>query len=43
MRAKIRSQLSEEHSMRRLIDTLKKQNYVSIRFDPAKKPVAIQP
>ncbi len=43
MRAKIRSQLSEEHSMRRLIDTLKKQNYVSIRFDPAKKSVAIQP
>ena len=43
MRAKIRSQLSEEKSMRRLIDSLKKQNYVSIRFDPAKKPVAVQP
>ena len=36
MRGRIRSQLSEERSMRRLIDTLKKQTYISIRYDPEK-------
>lgn len=36
MRDRIRSQLSEERSMRRLIDTLKKQTYVFVRYDPAK-------
>lgn len=36
MRERIRSQLSEERSMRRLIDTLRKQTYVSVRYDPAK-------
>jgi len=36
MRERIRSQLSEERSMRRLIDTLKKQTYISVRYDPAK-------
>jgi peptidyl-prolyl cis-trans isomerase SurA len=36
MRSRIRSQLSEERSMRRLIDTLKKQTYISIRYDPDK-------
>ena len=39
MRGKIRAQLSEERGMRRLIDSLKKQNYVSIRYDPAKQPI----
>ena len=43
MRARIRSQLSEERSMRRLIDTLKKQTYVSVRYDPAKVGAAIVP
>jgi len=36
MRDRIRTQLSEERSMRRLIDALKKQTYVSVRYDPAK-------
>jgi len=36
MRERIRSQLSEERSMRRLIDNLKKQTYISVRYDPAK-------
>lgn len=36
MRERIRSQLSEERSMRRLIDSLKKQTYISVRYDPAK-------
>ena len=36
MRERIRSQLSEERSMRRLIDMLKKQTYVSVRYDPTK-------
>ena len=34
MRERIRLQLSEERSMRRLIDTLKKQTYISVRYDP---------
>lgn len=36
MRNRIRSQLSEERSMRRFIDSLKKQTYISIRYDPDK-------
>jgi len=36
MRDRIRTQLSEERSMRRLIDALKQQTYVSVRYDPAK-------
>ena len=36
VRERLRSQLSEERSMRRLIDMLKKQTYVSVRYDPAK-------
>ena len=36
MRERIRSQLSEERSMRRLIDNLKKLTYISVRYDPAK-------
>ena len=36
-RDRIRDQLSEERKMRRLIDNLKKQTYVSIRYDPAKQ------
>ena len=36
MRERIRAQLSEERSMRRLIDSLKKQTYISVRYDPAK-------
>ncbi len=43
MRERIRSQLSEERSMRRLIDSLKKQTYISVRYDPAKAAAAIQP
>ncbi|MCC6242717.1 MAG: peptidylprolyl isomerase [Gemmatimonadaceae bacterium] len=43
MRERIRSQLSEERSMRRLIDTLKKQTYISVRYDPAKAAAAIVP
>jgi peptidyl-prolyl cis-trans isomerase SurA len=43
MRERIRSQLSEERSMRRLIDTLKKQTYISVRYDPAKAITAIVP
>ena len=43
MRERIRSQLSEERSMRRLIDTLKKQTYISVRYDPAKALAAIVP
>lgn len=35
-RDRIRDQLSEERKMRRLIDTLKKQTYVSVRYDPTK-------
>ncbi|MEN9507991.1 MAG: hypothetical protein RLZZ621_554 [Gemmatimonadota bacterium] len=37
VRDRIRSQLAEERKMRRLIDTLKKQTYVSVRYDPAKQ------
>ncbi len=37
VRDKIRAQLSEERSYRRLIDSLKKQNYVSMRYDPSKQ------
>ncbi|MBL0940984.1 MAG: peptidylprolyl isomerase [Gemmatimonadaceae bacterium] len=33
-RDRIRDQLSEERKMRRLIDSLKKQTYVSVRYDP---------
>ena len=40
MRERIRSQLSEERSMRRLIDNLKKQTYISVRYDPAKVAAA---
>jgi len=36
-RDRIREQLSEERKMRRLIDNLKKQTYVSVRYDPAKQ------
>ncbi len=36
MRSRIRSQLSEERSMRRLIDTLKKQTFVAVLYDPSK-------
>lgn len=34
MRERIREQLSQERSMRRLIDTLKKQTYVAVKYDP---------
>jgi peptidyl-prolyl cis-trans isomerase SurA len=34
VRDRIRAQLSEERSMRRLIDGLKKQTYVAIQWDP---------
>jgi peptidyl-prolyl cis-trans isomerase SurA len=37
------AQLSEERSMRRLIDTLKKQTYISVRYDPAKAGNTIVP
>jgi len=37
MRQRIRDQLSEERKMRRLIDSLKKQTYVSVRYDPIKQ------
>lgn len=43
MRDRIRSQLSEERSMRRLIDSLKKQTYVSMRYDPSKQTPATVP
>jgi len=43
MRQRIRSQLSEERSMRRLIDTLKKQTYISVRYDPAKAYANVVP
>ncbi len=43
MRERIRMQLSEERSMRRLIDALKKQTYVSVRYDPAKVNIPIVP
>jgi peptidyl-prolyl cis-trans isomerase SurA len=43
MRQRIRSQLSEERSMRRLIDTLKKQTYISVRYDPAKAYATVVP
>jgi peptidyl-prolyl cis-trans isomerase SurA len=33
-RDRIRDQLAEERKMRRLIDSLKKQTYVSVRYDP---------
>lgn len=36
-RDRIRDQLSEERKMRRLIDNLKKQTYVSVRYDPTKQ------
>jgi len=36
-RDRIRDQLSEERKMRRLIDNLKRQTYVSVRYDPAKQ------
>ena len=36
-RDRIRDQLSEERKMRRLIDNLKKQTFVSVRYDPAKQ------
>ena len=39
VRERLRTQLSEERSMRRLIDSLKKQTYVSVRYDPAKQVV----
>jgi len=39
---RIREQLAEERKMRRLIDTLKKQTYVSVRYDPAKQAVPPQ-
>lgn len=34
MRERIREQLSQERSMRRLVDTLKKQTYVAVKYDP---------
>lgn len=34
VRDRIRTQLAEERKMRRLIDTLKKQTYVSVRYAP---------
>jgi parvulin-like peptidyl-prolyl isomerase len=43
MRERIRAQLSEERSMRRLIDTLKKQTYISVRYDPAKVGATVVP
>lgn len=43
MRQRIRSQLSEERGMRRLIDALKKQTYISVRYDPAKVSAPIVP
>ncbi len=43
MRQRIRSQLSEERSMRRLIDTLKKQTYISIRYNPDKAFTTVVP
>ena len=36
VRGRFRDQLSEERSMRRLIDGLKKKTYVSVRYDPVK-------
>jgi peptidyl-prolyl cis-trans isomerase SurA len=42
MRDRIRAQLSEERSMRRLIDSLKKQTFVSVLYDPS-KPSALVP
>lgn len=36
-RQRIRDQLGEERKMRRLIDSLKKQTYVSVRYDPLKQ------
>jgi peptidyl-prolyl cis-trans isomerase SurA len=41
-RDKIRDQLSEERKMRRLIDTLKKQTYVSVRYNPEQMVVTPQ-
>lgn len=41
-RDKIREQLSEERKMRRLIDTLKKQTYVSVRYNPDQMVVTPQ-
>lgn len=43
LRERIRAQLAEERSMRRLIDALKKQTYVSVRYDPAKVNIPIVP
>lgn len=43
MRERIRRQLSEERSMRRFIDNLKKQTYISVRYDPAKVRAAVVP
>ena len=40
---RIRSQLSEERSMVRLIDSLKKSTYVSLRYDPVAEMPAIKP
>jgi peptidyl-prolyl cis-trans isomerase SurA len=34
MRERIREQLAQERSMRRLIDALKKQTYVAVKYDP---------
>jgi hypothetical protein len=34
MRERIRDQLSQERSMRRLVDTLRKQTYVAVKYDP---------
>jgi peptidyl-prolyl cis-trans isomerase SurA len=34
MRERIRDQLSQERSMRRLVDALRKQTYVAVKYDP---------
>jgi peptidyl-prolyl cis-trans isomerase SurA len=36
-RERIREQLSEERKMRRLIDNLKKETYVSVRYEPTRQ------
>jgi peptidyl-prolyl cis-trans isomerase SurA len=41
LRERIRAQLSEERTMRRFIDSLKKQTYVSVRIDPEVNLIAM--
>jgi peptidyl-prolyl cis-trans isomerase SurA len=43
VREKFRAQLAEERSMRRLIDSLKKQTFVSVKYEPAKVAAGITP